>query len=89
MRTWATTTLVAVLLLTGMVPRADSRDSDDGQHVVRVVYHFDQGVDQALRGLRNIGNHIAADPQAFITVVALGAGIDFLLEGAETEGGYP
>jgi intracellular sulfur oxidation DsrE/DsrF family protein len=56
---------------------------------VRVVYHFSDGNEQALRGLRNIGNHLNADPTARIVVVALGRGIDFLLDGATDASGQP
>ena len=54
---------------------------------VKVVYHFSEGIDQASRGLRNISNHLAADPTAKIVVVAHGAGIDFLLKGAKDKNG--
>jgi intracellular sulfur oxidation DsrE/DsrF family protein len=56
---------------------------------VRVVYHLSDGNEQALRGLRNIGNHLNADPTAKIVVVALGRGIDFLLDGATDANGQP
>ncbi|MES0874706.1 DsrE family protein [Sinimarinibacterium thermocellulolyticum] len=72
-----------------MLPRLASADAVRAQVAVRVVYQFDLGLDQALRGLRSIGNHLAADPKARITVVALGAGVDFLLQDAQTPGGYP
>jgi intracellular sulfur oxidation DsrE/DsrF family protein len=49
----------------------------------------DAGSEQATRALRNIRNHLLADPPVQITVVALGQGIDFLLRGAEDAGGYP
>lgn len=65
-----------------------SRTAVDQRRVL-VAYHFDAGSAQVLPGLRNIRNHLAADPSASIAVVALADGIDFLLEGAETEGGYP
>lgn len=55
----------------------------------KVVYHFNQGSEQASDGLRNIRNHLAADPAARITVVAHGRGIDFLLEGARDKNGNP
>ena len=50
---------------------------------VKVVYHLSEGVAQATRAVGNIRNHLAADPTAKIVVVTHGAGIDFLLEGAE------
>lgn len=56
---------------------------------VRAVYHLGDGTEQALRGLRNIANHVNADPTAKIVVVALGRGIDFLLDGALDTNGQP
>lgn len=56
---------------------------------VKVVYHFSAGFEQASDGLRNIRNHIAADPTARIVVVALGDGIGFLMADARDKGGQP
>jgi uncharacterized protein len=49
----------------------------------KVVYHFDGGLSQATRGIRNIYNHLEADPKAKIVVVAHADGVDFLMEGAK------
>ncbi|MGM9482307.1 DsrE family protein [Roseateles sp. NT4] len=46
-----------------------------------VVYHFDDAPAQAMKGLRNIRNHLDGDPTAQITVVALGPGVDVLMPG--------
>jgi intracellular sulfur oxidation DsrE/DsrF family protein len=56
---------------------------------VKVVYHFSDGLEQASNGLRNIKNHLSADPAAKIVVVAHFKGIDFLLEGAEDKNKNP
>ena len=45
-----------------------------------VVYHIDDTAAQALKGLRNIRNHIDTDPNAKITVVKHAFGVDFLME---------
>ncbi len=50
----------------------------------KVVYHFDSGIAQATKGLRNIRNHLDVDPQAKIVAVAHAEGVDFLMEGAKT-----
>lgn len=50
---------------------------------VKVVYHVNMGNEQADAALRNIGNHLAADPTAKISVVTHAKGIDFLLKGAK------
>ena len=50
----------------------------------KVVYHFDGGLAQATKGLRNIRNHLDVDPKARIIAVAHAEGVDFLMEGAKT-----
>jgi intracellular sulfur oxidation DsrE/DsrF family protein len=50
----------------------------------KVVYHFDSGIAQATKGLRNIRNHLDIDPNAKIVAVAHAEGVDFLMEGAKT-----
>lgn len=55
----------------------------------KVVYHMVDGLDQAQRGLGNIRNHLRAEPDAKIVVVAHGEGINFLLEGAKDRNGRP
>ena len=52
-----------------------------------VVYHIDDMSAQALKGLRNIRNHLDVDPTDRITVVTHAQGIDFLLEGAKDSNG--
>src|SRR5207244_7989459 len=36
----------------------------------KVVYHFDGGLSQAVKGLRNMRNHLDIDPKAKIIAVA-------------------
>ena len=50
----------------------------------KVVYHFDSGIAQATKGLRNMRNHLDVDPQANLVAVAHAEGVDFLMEGAKT-----
>jgi len=50
----------------------------------KVVYHFDGGIAQATKGLRNIRNHLEVDPKAQIIAVAHAEGVDFLMEGAKS-----
>lgn len=54
---------------------------------IKVVYHLNEGIAQATRAMGNIRNHLAADPNAQITVVSHGPGIDFLLDGATNTAG--
>ena len=74
LRQWA-----AVLFLGLMAASAAAQD--------RVVYHFDNADAQALKGLRNIRNHLDVDPKAQITVVAHAEGVDFLMVGAKDKNG--
>ena len=67
---------VALVLSTGLVCAQDL-----------VVYHIDDSSAQALKGLRNIRNHLDVDPMARITVVTHAQGIDFLLEAAKDSNG--
>jgi len=53
----------------------------------RVIYHIDDAAVQALKGLRNIRNHLDTDPAAKITVVTHANGVDFLMEGAKDANG--
>ena len=48
----------------------------------KVVYHFDGGLEQATKGLRNINNHLEVDSKAKLIAVAHADGVDFLMEGA-------
>ena len=53
----------------------------------RVIYHIDDAAVQALKGLRNIRNHLDTDPAAKITVLTHANGVDFLMEGAKDASG--
>ena len=53
----------------------------------KVVYHINDSPAQALAGLRNLRNHLDVDPTAKVTVVAHGAGVDFLMEDAKHASG--
>jgi len=56
---------------------------------VKVVYHMNEGAEHAPQMLRNIRNHLNADPKAKIVVVAHAAGVDFLLRDAKDANGNP
>ncbi|RQO54817.1 hypothetical protein DBR47_21825 [Paucibacter sp. KBW04] len=53
----------------------------------KVVYHFDNATAQGLKGLRNIRNHLDADPGVKITAVTHADGVDMLMEGAKSANG--
>lgn len=50
---------------------------------VKVVYQLSEGIDQAVRAMANLRNHLNAAPDTKIVVVAFGYGVDFLIEGAK------
>ena len=54
---------------------------------VKVVYHLADGIEQASRAMGNIRNHLRAEPDTRIVVVANGDGIRFLLAGATERNG--
>jgi uncharacterized protein len=56
---------------------------------VKVVYHLVEGLDQGARAMSNIRNHLRAEPQTRIVVVANGDGIRPLLAGAKQRNGRP
>jgi len=66
---------IAAALLAGSALAASAQDM--------VVYHIDNAETQAVKGLRNIRNHMDVDPQAKITVVTHANGVDFLMTGAK------
>jgi hypothetical protein len=55
----------------------------------KVVYHLNQGLEQASDGLRNINNHLQVNPKAKIVVVTHSRGVDFLMKGAKDKNGNP
>lgn len=56
---------------------------------IKVVYHNNEGADHAPQMLRNIRNHLNADPKAKIVVVSHALGVDFLVRGAKDKNGNP
>jgi intracellular sulfur oxidation DsrE/DsrF family protein len=69
---------VALLLTTSIAVAQD-----------KVVYHIDDTAAQAVKGLRNIKNHLDTEPATAITVVTHAAGVDFLMNGAADRNGNP
>ena len=52
-----------------------------------VVYYIDTDMAQAVKGLRNVRNHLDVDPSAKITVVTHANGVDMLIDGEKHAGG--
>ncbi len=85
----ATALLLAVTPLASTGASADptpSRSAALAAAQEKVVYHVNDST-RARMALRNVQNHITADPDAKIVVVTHGAGIDFLLNGAKDDKG--
>jgi len=80
MATRATTMLIVMLFAAMLMPATAAEP-------VKVVYHLNEGLEQAARAMTNIRNHLSADPTAKIVVVAHGRGVDFLLKDAKTPSG--
>lgn len=78
-------TLLALLALVA----APALAADDKAGAVKVVYHLSEGNAQSQNAIRNIRNHLTADPTARIVVVTHAAGVQFLLEGAQDANGAP
>ncbi len=77
--------LFAVIAIVGLTSCA-------GMHHMgsdKVIYHLNQGNEQASDALRNINNHLSAVPDAKIVVVTHAKGVDFLMEGAEDKNKNP
>ena len=82
--------LAAVLVFfSAMAWAAGGGTAGKSADVNKVIYHINGGLEQASDGLRNIRNHLEADPKAKIVVVTHYKGIDFLLEGARDKNGNP
>lgn len=56
---------------------------------VKVVYHMNEGLERAPQALRNVRNHLNADPKAKIVMVMHAAGINFLMKDAKDPNGNP
>ena len=79
--------VLAMVAVGGFVAPAFAQSDKSG--AVKVVYHLSDGNAQATNAIRNIRNHLTADPAARIVVVTHAAGIQFLLDGALDGNGAP
>ncbi|XLZ70834.1 DsrE family protein [Massilia sp. SR12] len=80
--------LIRILLLPLLLLFGAGAAQAEAPRIEKVVYHFSDS-SNAMGGLRNIRNHLNASPKAQIVVVALGGGVDFLLDGAKDKNGNP
>jgi intracellular sulfur oxidation DsrE/DsrF family protein len=78
-----------LLALAAATVLAGCAGSQGGAERDRVVYHINQGNEQASDGLRNIRNHLSVNKDAKIVVVTHARGVDFLMKGAQDRGANP
>ena len=88
-RTFLKTLLIGVLAASVPPASLAAAAAAPANEPVKVVYHLSDGLDQAARALANIRNHLRAEPDTKIVVVALGEGIRFLLQDAKDRNGKP
>ena len=55
----------------------------------KVVYHVNEGLEQATNAIRNIRNHLEVNPKAKIVVVTHARGVDFLMQDAQDKNKNP
>lgn len=79
--------LLATALVVGLTGCATAGPNADSAQE-KVVYHINDSA-VARVAMRNVQNHITANPEAKIVVVTHGKGIDFLLNDAKDEKGEP
>ncbi|MDX1375623.1 MAG: DsrE family protein [Burkholderiales bacterium] len=54
---------------------------------MKVIYHINEGDEQATDGLRNANNQLSVDPAAKIVFVTHSKGVNFLMKGAKDKNG--
>lgn len=80
----ATAALAAIgLTARAAAQQAPATSTAAGKGRVKVVYQLSDGIDQAVRAMSNLRNHLNGAPDTKIVVVAFGYGVDFLVEGAK------
>lgn len=78
----------AALAAIGLAAKAAAQTAPAGKGGrVKVVYQLSEGIDQAVRAMGNLRNHLNGAPGTKIVVVAFGYGVDFLVEGAKDSRG--
>ncbi|GJG98052.1 DsrE family protein [Cupriavidus pauculus] len=81
------TAALAAIGLTAKAAAQQAPAASSGKGRVKVVYQLSDGIDQAVRAMANLRNHLNGAPDTKIVVVAFGYGVDFLVEGAKDSRG--
>ncbi|NDG19264.1 MAG: hypothetical protein EB117_13460 [Betaproteobacteria bacterium] len=80
MKLWIKSLSVAILTALCLIAAGGSAQASEPD---KVVYHIDDAVTQATKGLRNMRNHLDTVPNTKIVVVTHANGVDFLFDGAK------
>ena len=80
MKFWIKSLSVAILTALCLIAAGGSAQASEPD---KVVYHIDDAVTQATKGLRNMRNHLDTVPNTKIVVVTHANGVDFLFDGAK------
>jgi intracellular sulfur oxidation DsrE/DsrF family protein len=76
-----------ILLAAGAVLAMALAGGAAAEGQMKVIYHINEGLDQASNGLRNANNQLSVDPNAKIVFVAHSKGVDFLMKDAKDKRG--
>ncbi|NDA91889.1 MAG: hypothetical protein EB006_14120 [Betaproteobacteria bacterium] len=80
MKLWIKSLSVAILTALCLIAAGGLAQASEPD---KVVYHIDDAVTQATKGLRNMRNHLDTVPNTKIVVVTHANGVDFLFDGAK------
>lgn len=83
------TTAMGFVALTGCASTQKTATVTGSVAPDKVIYHLNQGNEQASDALRNINNHLEVNPAAKIVVVTHAKGVDFLMNDAVDKNGNP
>lgn len=75
--------VTAALAALGVAGKAAAQSAPGVGKGYKVVYQLSEGIDQAVRAIGNLRNHLNGAPGTRIVVVAFGHGVEFLVEGAK------
>ena len=79
--------LAALVAVSVLAAGCAALDGGGASKQDRVVYHLNEGIEQASNGLRNANNQLSVDPNAKIVFVTHARGVDFLMKGARDKNG--
>lgn len=81
--------LVWLLGTAALLGGAVTHAADHARPPIRVVYQVDADSKGTTTALHQMKNQLAAAPDTKIVAVVMGDSVRFLVDGAQTDGGYP